>query len=153
MLDTLRHVLAEFIQNYLLLLLFVLIVAGWFLVKRSPEWLRSIRGSQWPITTGTIETANVTPFGGQALGELGYSYWVDGTRYAGYRTRQFADEQAAWDYVDSLKGKSVAVRYKPGAFEISTLRNQDQPPGCDLNRGSFVTGLWSLLKDRKGMKS
>ena len=51
------------------------------------------------MVEGKIEALTVTTFAEQSLAQLAYSYLVDGERYSGYFTRQFADEQDAWDYV------------------------------------------------------
>jgi hypothetical protein len=61
-----------------------------------------------------------------ALGQLGYSYQVDGEYYSGYLTRQCNDEQTAWTYVDTWWNRPVVVRYKTSHPETSALREADQ---------------------------
>jgi len=72
------------LRNLSFVLFWVALVATWFLVNRLPGWVRAVRARSWPIADGMIETVNVKAFGQQALGELGYSYLVEGNRYSGY---------------------------------------------------------------------
>jgi len=77
------------------------------------------------MVEGKIEAATVSVFAEQSLSELAYSYLVDGERYSGYFTRQFADEQDAWDYVHPLKGQAIFVRHKPSNPAVSSVRIVD----------------------------
>ena len=104
----------------------VSLVAAWFSLKRLPGLVRSIASASWPLTHGRVETVNVITFAEQALGQFGYSYSVNGERYAGYVSRQFADEQDAWDFLRSMEGQSVFVRYKATDPATSAIRNDDQ---------------------------
>ena len=122
--------------------LFVLVlVAVWLLIKRLPALMRSMRGANWPTAVGKVETVGVRTFVEQSLAEIGYSYFVEGDRHSGYFTRQFAEEQEAWNYATPLKGQSVTVRYKTGAPNISTLRLEDQIPVFQPSAGSFSGSL------------
>ena len=102
------------------------LVAAWFSLKRLPGLVRSIASASWPLTHGSFETVNVITFAEQALGQFGYSYSVNGERYAGYVSRQFADEQDAWDFLRSMEGQSVFVRYKATDPATSAIRIDDQ---------------------------
>ncbi len=95
---------SEFLRELLVAAALVILVTVLLFLKRLPGWLRSIRGASWPMTQGRVETVNVRTLAEQSLGEAGYSYLVEGERYAGYFSRQFADEQDAWDYVRPLQG-------------------------------------------------
>jgi len=118
--------------------LFLTLVATWFFVKRLPSWFRSIRAASWPMVEGKIEAVTVSTFAEQSLSQFAYSYLVDGERYAGYFTRQFADEQDAWDYVTPLKGQSTFVRYNPSNPAVSSVRVADQSPVLTSGQSSFV---------------
>ncbi|MFZ0137753.1 MAG: hypothetical protein WAK89_11880 [Candidatus Sulfotelmatobacter sp.] len=83
-------------------------------------------------------------FGQQALGELGYSYLVEGNRYSGCFSWQFGDEQQAWDYVAGLKGRNVAVRYMRENPDVSALRNADQSQ-TDLRGSGFLNTIWTAF--------
>ncbi len=131
-------------QHLAFVLVWIALIAVWFLVKRLPGWIRSVRARSWPIADGRIETVNVKEFGQQALGELGYSYLVEGDRYSGYFSSQFGDEQQAWDYVTPLQGQPVIVRYMRGNPDLSALRSADQLQ-TNLKGSGFFRTLWSAL--------
>ncbi len=135
----------EYFRELVFIAAFVLLVAGWFFLKRLPGWVRSALAANWPWTDGRIETTNVKAFGEQALAELGYSYLVGGTRYSGYYSQQFADEQQAWDYVRGLQGRSVVVRHKRGNPEVSALRAGDQESYLDFKGGSLLSMIWTAF--------
>ena len=135
----------DLIQTWLLFLLI-----GWFFVKSLPARLRAIRSSAWSMAQGRIETVAVDAIHAQkeiATANLGYSYYAEGGLYSGYYSRQFHDEQRAWDYGNNLKGRTVVVRYKPGHDEISVLRINDQTSDCRLNLESdrFIVHFYRLL--------
>jgi|KBSMisStaDraftv2_1062788.scaffolds.fasta_scaffold00429_24 hypothetical protein len=115
-------------QDLLVGAVFILSVAAWFSAKRIPGWWRALRAATWPIAEGRVEDCTVTTFAEQSLGELAYSYSVEGERYSGYFHQQFAAEQDAWEYIDALKGQGVFVRYKVGSPEVSAIRIDDQRP-------------------------
>jgi len=129
-----------------------LLVALWFLLKRLPAWMRSLRAGSWPISQGRIETADVKTFQDQALAELGYSYVVEGERYSGYYSRQFADEQHAWDYVKGLQGQLVVVRHKQDDPVISALRSVDQQSYVNLKGSAFFSSYFrAIFEHLKGV--
>jgi hypothetical protein len=115
-------------RDLLWIAVFIVSVAAWFSLRRIPGWLRAVRAASWPMTEGIIEHGSVTSFAEQSLGELAYSYSVEGERYSGYFQQQFAQEQDAWDYIHALKRQAVFVRYKPGTPELSAIRIGDQSP-------------------------
>jgi hypothetical protein len=88
------------------------------------------RAENWPIANGTITTTNVKAVHGwfvdYALGQLGYTYTINGDYYSGYHTRQYADEQSAWTFVDARRNLPVLVRYKPSDVKVSMIREVDQ---------------------------
>lgn len=135
----------DFLQAHLTALLVsyagALLVASGFLFKRVPELIRSMRAATWPITQGRIETGDVKTFRQQALAELGYSYIALGERYSGYYSRQFADEQHAWDYADALQGQLVVVRYREDDPGVSALRSADQQSYVNLQGLGFFSSL------------
>ncbi len=138
-------------RNVGFVLFWVSLIAAWFFVKRMPGWVRSVRARSWPMADGRIETINVKEFGQQALGELGYSYHVEGNRYSGYFSWQFGDEQQAWDYVSGLKGRPVTVRYLRNNPDISALRNADQSR-TNLKGSGFFKTVWTALLGQFGTR-
>lgn len=125
-----------------------LLAASWFMFKRLPELIRSIRAASWPISEGRIETIDVSTFREQALAELGYSYVVEGERYSGYYSRQFADEQHGWDFADALRGQRVVVRYRDDHPGVSVLRATDQQSYVDLRGPGFFGSLFRAAFER-----
>ena len=137
-------------KNYLIQTWLLLLLIGWFFLKSLPARLRAIRSSVWSMAEGRIETVAVDAIHAQkeiATANLGYSYYAEGELYSGYYSRQFHDEQQAWEYADNLKGRTVVVRYKPGHHEISALRIDDQPSDCkpDLESDRFIVHFYQSL--------
>ena len=101
-----------------------------FLVRRLSRVLSEIGVDSWPRANGSITGSNVKVVHGwvvdYALGRLDYAYRVAGEYYAGRITRQYPDEQAAWDFVDARQNKAVVVRYKDDQAQSSALRDVDQ---------------------------
>lgn len=80
----------------------------------------------WPTTMATVESKEVRrvqtekgPY--HFVVELAYSYSVQGEFYAGYYKRHFDSEIDAWEFADSLGGKSVPIHYKPDNPAVSIL--------------------------------
>jgi hypothetical protein len=111
-----------------------------FALREFTNAVRSRHAMDWTIASAVITTCDVKCVHGRfvdyALGLVGYSYQVDGNYYSGYCTRQFWDEQHAWTFVDSCKGKSPLIRYQadnPTASllqmdQVSTLPVGQPPP-------------------------
>jgi hypothetical protein len=104
-------------------------------VKLRPQWLRSLLSANWPVAFGTIEDGNVSVVrserGELAVCTLNYSYSVEGSYYGGNYLQRFSDEQAAYDYISSKRGKSAQVRYNPRNPQTSVLtlsNNLDEGP-------------------------
>jgi len=108
---------------------FTLIVRGLLQVP----WVGDLRSRGWPTVDGTIVGGNVQKMSGRGdppyLGEISYSYNLDGQYYSGYYQRGFFDEQKGWDFVDGAKDRPVIIRYKASDPEITVLRMRDQPIG------------------------
>jgi hypothetical protein len=109
--------------------LLVLLVLGLLLsIRQWPEWLHRARSAMWQTIPGMAEGGEVSTFHGRSIdtstATIAYSYRVDDTYYSGYHTETFNDEQKAWSYVDSLKGRQVQVSYNPRKPEVSVIRRQ-----------------------------
>jgi hypothetical protein len=116
-----------------LVTLFILFVLGAVIsAKQWPEWTRYVRSANWPTTSGTVESGEVSTFRGRsgrtfeasetATAKVSYSYHLGDTYFSGYHTRIFNNEQEAWSFVDELKGQRVEVRYNPKKPDVSVLR-------------------------------
>lgn len=133
--------ISEYLQLYVFTIATAFVVAIALLLRRLPGQLRSMRAASWPIAEGTVETATVKTLSGQALGELGYSYVVNGERYSGYVLLQFTDEQDAWETIDPLKGHSVFVRHHFSNPGTSAIRSADQTFAFSKQESSFLKRL------------
>jgi len=106
----------------------------------------------WPQADGVIASGSVSAIHGwvvdHALGRLDYSYRVHGEYYAGSTTRQYPDEQAAWNYVDARRNKAVSIRYRDGQAAESVLRDVDQDFGWKAaDKPRFLDSVWQHWKD------
>jgi hypothetical protein len=106
----------------------------------------------WPRADGSITNQKVNAIHGwvvdYALGQLEYTYRVHGEYYSGSVTRQFPDEQVAWDFVDAHRDEPVLVRYRDGKPEVSILLVADQSPGWTLNVGpSILAQVWHHVRN------
>ncbi len=115
-------------------------------LRRTGRFLRELGVDSWPRANGSITAVSVKVIHGwvvdYALGRLDYSYRVAGEYYAGSVTRQYPDEQAAWDYVDARRDRPVVVRYKDDNAQSCALRDSDQ----DFSWSTAAeTGLFSMI--------
>jgi uncharacterized protein DUF3592 len=143
--------LREFAEKLAAVVAVVGLVAATLWAKRLPAWFRSVRAFSWPVVEGKIEDVSVTSFAEQSLGQMAYSYLVEGERYSGYYCRQFADEQAAWDHIQPLKGQPIFVRYKPGNPEVSAVRCSDQHSILAADQQNYFSGLLQSLRRMLGL--
>lgn len=128
------------------------------------RWFQRMRASEWPTTQGRIDFANVRskrpfvvstrPRGSTKLfvGELDYSYAVQGQNFPGRYEREFGFEAEAREFVRELQGKSVSVSYNPRNATKSTLTNDavttlhnmksPLPEGTELELGLSEIPTW-----------
>ncbi len=124
----------EYGLRYPVALLYSLVVAlFWipaFVIRRAGRFAREIGIENWPRANGYVTGGNVKVVHGwvvdYALGLMDYSYRVGGAYFAGHITRQYADEQSAWEFVDAHRDRPVVVRYKDDKAQASALRAEDQ---------------------------
>jgi hypothetical protein len=120
------------------------------LLRRAGRSLREMGTENWPRANGTITAVSVKVIHGwvvdYALGRLDYSYRVAGEYYAGSITRQYPDEQAAWDFVDAHTNQPAVVRYKDDNAQASVLRDADQS-WTDENQPGMFAMVWQHWRD------
>jgi hypothetical protein len=101
-----------------------------FAIRRATRFLRELGADSWPRGNGSITGGDVKVVHGwvvdYALSRLDYNYRAAGEYYAGSITRQYPDEQAAWDFVDARRGKHIVARYKDDNAQVSVLLDTDQ---------------------------
>lgn len=100
------------------------------LTRHMIRLIRELGTESWSRADGTITSGDVKVIHGwlvdYALGQLDYCYKIRGEYYSGHLTRQYPDEQTAWDFVDGRRGKPVLIRYKDHDPEKSILRESEQ---------------------------
>jgi hypothetical protein len=141
--------------GYVVAFLYSLVVAlVWvpaFVLRRTVRFLREVGVENWRRANGSITSGTVKVIHGwvvdYAVGELAYSYRVAGEYYAGSITRQYPDEQAAWDFVDARRDKPVVVRYRDDRAQVSALRDVDQEPGWTGTEPGLVAMVWQHWRD------
>ncbi|HET9741106.1 MAG TPA: DUF3592 domain-containing protein [Terriglobales bacterium] len=93
-------------------------------LRLGSQWTRRLRSINWTPISGTIENGTVSTIRTErrelVTCTLNYSYQVNGEYFGGAYLRQFTDEQAAYDYIDSMNGKLASVKYNP------------REPGCSI---------------------
>ena len=129
----------------------VLWIPAW-LFRKAGQLFREMGTDGWQRADGVITGGSVSVIHGwvvdHALGRLDYSYRVHGHYYAGSVTRQYPDEQAAWNYVDARRNKTVLIRYRDGQAEVSVLRDVDQDYGWQtVDTPQFLDAVWQHWKD------
>lgn len=120
--------------------------------------LRRIRGAWrevgtegWPRAEGTITSVDVKVIHGwlvdYAIGHLDYGYRVHGEYYSGHFVRQFADEQAAWDFVDARRDQPIMIRHKDDDAELSILGSSDQMALAGETSAPLSSQVWRHWRD------
>ena len=142
--------------GYLVVFLYSLVIAVlWipvFLIRQGTRLLKEIGAESWPRADGAIAGGDVKVTHGwildYAIAQLDYSYRVRGEYYAGSVTRQYADEQAAWDFVDARCKKNALIRYKDDKPEVSVLLEADQDLLWNTQPApNFFSQLWQHWSD------
>lgn len=123
-----------------------------FALRRIGRYFRKIGAESWPRANGSVTAGNVRVIHGwivdYALGQLDYTYRVQGEYFAGSIIRQYADEQAAWDFVDAHRDETVVVRYRDDSTGVSVLQASDQGPSwSEEAQTSLITVVWSHWRD------
>lgn len=102
------------------------------LIRLCLPWFRRIRGRKWPVAAATIQKAGVgsVPAGKGAAAPFsffGYSFEVQGTRYAGLFGLSAGDAEAAQKLQEEMAGRVIQIRYKPSDPNISFIVDAYNP--------------------------
>jgi hypothetical protein len=107
-----------------------LALAGWALFW---TWMKTRGALSWPSAQGTVSGASVQTAGSKHLkpwvGQLTYTYIVNGEYYSGSHFIGAVSKKRAEDAVEGWSGRLVVVRYSPVRHEDSVLVKSDQPGG------------------------
>src|SRR3974390_1263949 len=111
----------------------VLLAIFWWpllVLRNIARSFREFGVDSWPRANGSITNRKGNAIHGwivdYALAEMEYTYKVHGDYFSGSMTRQFPDEQVAWDFVDTHRDEPVVVRYRDDKPEVSKLLVSDQ---------------------------
>ena len=123
---------------------FVLAIFLAVLAERGWQWLRRRKARNWPVVQGRVHSAEWRqPRTGTKryfLADLSYYYFVKGQFYAGYHRRSFSNAAAAEEWVKSVLGASVQIRYDAQAPAVSLMLEEDlvvhSAPAKELVRGA-----------------
>ena len=126
------------------LLVFSVVVLGFFLVRWLSQRSKQRRARNWPSEPGHVQSATVVlkSGGGQPgaaayYAELKYSYTVQGETYFGGLRRRFMLKERAEKWIDSFaKNEVLTVRYNPQKTADSVLLESDQLGTVRLSNGS-----------------
>jgi Protein of unknown function (DUF3592) len=131
------------------------------------RWIQRTRAKSWLTASGQIDRVSVsetkrtffstTPRGSSRTydAELGYSYSVGGTKYAGRYVQDFGTEDDAYEFVRDLKGQAVPVQYNPNKPSASALlklsvenllRNRAPKPADELPTSRVLDSVPDWLK-------
>jgi predicted DNA-binding helix-hairpin-helix protein len=96
-------------------------------------WYRTRHAQSWPSAQGTIMSAQAqvskNSYIQRWVGNLSYSYVVDGEYYSGFYGIPARSERKAEEKIAGWKGRMVVVRYSPDTHNLSVLLRSDQPGG------------------------
>ena len=108
---------------------FVLAIFLAVLAERGWQALRRRKARSWPVAQGRVHTADWrqprTGTNRYFLADVSYYYFVNGHFYAGYHRRSFSNSVAASEWVKTMLGASIEVRYNPQAPAKSLLLEGD----------------------------
>ena len=109
---------------------FVLFALAWGFFRFLQLRFRRFQGHNWPLTTATIQKAGIgiVPLGkgGTPGSFFGYSFTVQGTRYAGLFV--FASDQETVESLQKkLAGQMIQIRYSPLDPDVSYLADPSDP--------------------------
>ncbi|HEY1462976.1 MAG TPA: hypothetical protein VGF44_06130 [Terriglobales bacterium] len=101
----------------------------YFLKKLYQKWVRRT-AKTWPITQGSIEHVRARTLdkdeGRGWVGELAYSYIVNGQYFAGFHHFTAKSEEHADELIEGWKDRKVMIRYRMDKPEISALLLDEQ---------------------------
>lgn len=98
--------------------------AGSVAVRRYWQKVKESRAVGWPSADAVIQFATVRPHEGYDV-EASYRYYVAQEYHYGKYRRHFRKKEQAEIFADSIRGRSVPVRYRQDNPEISVLIERD----------------------------
>ena len=108
------------------------VALGWILkrLKERSDRKIQLQAKDWPYVYGPVEHARPKLIGeGDSaywVGELAYSYAVEGNYYSGFHDLPVRGEEQAWEAVDGWKDRRIIVHYLAGRPSVSALVIEEQ---------------------------
>jgi hypothetical protein len=106
--------------------------------------VKKLLAGNWPTAPGRVEmvmTQEIDGGIGRWWGELGYSFYVDGERYAGWFRKACRNENVAADFVSGWKDVQVPVRYRKSRPDDSMLLSGDLKRSLQYNAPHLAARL------------
>lgn len=122
-----------------------IVVLVWILRWLGLRMNRRLQNSakNWPYAHGTVEHAEPKMVGeghsGYWVGELAYSYSVDGEYYSGVFQLPASSESTASDVVQGWKNRALVIHYSRAdpSKSVLVLEEQNQPAKVGSDGASF----------------
>jgi len=96
-------------------------------------WFKFRHAHSWPSAQGTIISAQAQATTDSHfqrwVGNLTYTYVVNGEYYSGFHRIRARNERRAEEKIAGWKDRMVVVRYSPDKPDLSVLLKSDQPGG------------------------
>ena len=93
-------------------------------VRRYWQKLRETRAAGWPSAEATIQSATVQAHEGYDV-QVTYRYYaLQEYRYGKY-SRHFRKKEAAEQFAEGIRGRSLQIRYREDNPEVSVLMERD----------------------------
>jgi hypothetical protein len=109
---------------------FVLVIFLVVLAERGWQWLRRRAARAWPVAEGRVQSAEWrqprTGTNRYFLADLAFSYVVGGRFYAGYYRRSFSRREEAIAWTESMRGRTLQIRYRALRPARCLFREEDQ---------------------------
>jgi hypothetical protein len=111
--------------------LVLLSVLVWWYSIQFRYYFRRYRAKRWPIIVATLQKGAM---GGISVGKgasipaavIGYSYMVEGVRYAGFFA-PYGDVVKAQTLLNDLQSHEIQIRYNPSDLKFSFLSEFNDP--------------------------
>jgi hypothetical protein len=92
--------------------------------RRYWQKLRETRAAGWPSAEATIQSATVKAHEGYEV-QLTYRYYARQEYRYGKYSHQFRKKEAAEQFAEAIRGRSLQIRYREDNPDVSVLMERD----------------------------
>ncbi|MGA8529333.1 MAG: DUF3592 domain-containing protein [Acidobacteriaceae bacterium] len=105
----------------------IAVAAGGAVVLFRNWWqrVRENRAAMWPSATGEVQSADVKKSQHGSFVTLTYRYYAHGEYHTGRYRRAFRRKAAAQTFAETIRGRSIQVRFREDKPGESVLLEQD----------------------------